>query len=281
MEYQIKENTTLQNFFNKHYAGMSNSAIKDFFKKNEVSLNKNKLLHVNYELKKGDVLTIDKIKAKSGPKVPFKIIFEDESLIVVQKQAGQLSSGENITKKPTLHKEVRDYVEAQTKCKKSAYVVHRLDKEVGGLIIFAKSEIISEKLKDNWKKFTKKYLALSAKAPDKSKGTIDTFLVERQEKMFVCDEKTPKAVRAITHYQFKEKKGKLALFEVTLETGKKNQIRVHLSHIGCPIIGDFKYGDTRKTDIRLMAYQLTIVHPLSGKKITWEIQPDLKFFSDK
>ena len=122
-------------------------------------------------------------------------------------------------------------------------------------------------------------MALSQFAPPKTEGTVDTWLIERNLKMNVIQSEIPGAVHAITHYKWLRFEKKNSLFEVTLDTGKKNQIRAHLSHIGCPIIGDEKYGDQRKgkTNVRLMAYSLEILHPETGKKMSWKIEPEISF----
>jgi 23S rRNA pseudouridine1911/1915/1917 synthase len=163
----------------------------------------------------------------------------------------------------------------------SAYVVHRLDKEVTGILMFAKSEKIVIALQESWKKFTKKYLALTASTPPQPAGTIDTWLIERNLKMNVIHKEIPGAVHAITHYKWLRFERKNSLLEVTLDTGKKNQIRAHLSHMGCPIIGDEKYGDKRpkKTQVRLMSYFLEIIHPVTGKTMKWEIEAPKTFLN--
>jgi len=278
MKYTVKKNSTLLEFLKIHYAGASNSTLKSFFRNGQIKIN-NTLAHSADDLlKKGDTVEVLKEGEKQKKKLPFGLIYEDDSILVVEKPAGVLTSGEGITKHPTLHRLVDTYLQQKTKGKKQAHVVHRLDKEVIGLVLFATSEKIVETLQTNWKKFTKKYLALSRSVPEKPSGTIDTWLIERNLKMHVIPAEIPGAVHAITHYKWLRFEKKNSLIEVTLETGKKNQIRAHLAHIGCPIIGDVKYGDTTKTQVRLMAYSLEILHPVSGKKMNWKLEPPVVFF---
>jgi len=277
MKYHLKKDTTLPEFLKIHYAGASNSTLKNFIRNRQIKVNGIVCESMETRLKSGDELIIDRIGERQKTKLPFNLIYEDEAILIVNKQPGILTSGEGITKRPTLHKLVSVYLEQKSKGKVRAYVVHRLDKEVGGLVMFATSEKIVEHLQTNWKNYTKKYLALTRNTPEKPSGTIDTFLVERNLKMNVQHAASDNAVKAITHYKWLRFEKKNSLIEVTLDTGKKNQIRVHLAHIGCPIIGDVKYGDTTKTQVRLLSYSLEITHPVTGKKMHWKIEPDRGF----
>jgi 23S rRNA pseudouridine1911/1915/1917 synthase len=277
MKYNVKKNSSLLDFLKIHYAGASNSTIKSYFKNEQIKINNVLAKSQDDQLKQGDVVEVLKEGEKSKVKLPFKLVYEDDAILLVEKVAGVLTSGEGITKRPTLHKLVDTYLQAKSKGKIKAHVVHRLDKEVIGLVLFAKSEKIVEVLQTNWKKYTKKYLALTRNKPEKPSGTIDTWLIERSLKMNVIPAEIPGAVHAITHYKWLRFEKKNSLIEVTLETGKKNQIRVHLSHIGCPIIGDEKYGDTTKSQVRLMGFFLEILHPVTGKKVSWKLEPERSF----
>lgn len=277
MKYTVKKDSSILDFLKIHYAGASHSTLKGFFRNRQIRLN-GQLVKVPEEaVKAGDQVEVQKEGERDKKKLPFKLIYEDEAILVVAKPAGILTSGEGITKRPTLHKLVDTYLQNKTRGKVHAFVVHRLDKEVIGLILFATSEKIVETLQTNWKKYTKKYLALSRNVPDKPTGTIDTWLVERNLKMNVVPKPAEDAVHAISHYQWLRFEKKNSLIEVTLETGKKNQIRVQLAHIGCPIIGDEKYGDTTRTQIRLMSWSLEIQHPVTGKKMHWRLEPEAAF----
>lgn len=277
MKYNVKKNSSLHDFLKIHYAGASNSTIKSYFKNEQIKINNVVAKSPDDQLKQGDTVEVLKEGEKSKVKLPFKLVYEDDAILVVEKVAGVLTSGEGITKRPTLHKLVDNYLQAKSKGKIKAHVVHRLDKEVIGLVLFAKSENIVEVLQSNWKKYTKKYLALTRNKPEKPSGTIDTWLIERSLKMNVIPAEIPGAVHAITHYKWLRLEKKNSLIEVTLDTGKKNQIRVHLSHIGCPIIGDEKYGDTTKSQVRLMGFFLEILHPVTGKKVSWKLEPERSF----
>ncbi|MBK7128642.1 MAG: RluA family pseudouridine synthase [Crocinitomicaceae bacterium] len=278
MKYIVKNKSSLIEFLKIHYAGASNTTLKNFFKSGRIYLNGNVVTNPTLDLKPGDEVLVQKEGEKKQINLPFELVYEDDAMLVVVKQPGILTSGEGITKKPTLHWLVNTWIQQKTRGKQAAFVVHRLDKEVGGLVLFAKSQNIVDTLQNNWKKYTKKYLAISRFAPPETEGTIDTWLKERNLKMFVEMKESPGAVHAITHYKWLRFEKKNSVFEVTLDTGKKNQIRVHLAHIGCPIIGDEKYGDDSKGMVRLFSWSIEILHPVSGKKMQWTKQPEPKFF---
>jgi 23S rRNA pseudouridine1911/1915/1917 synthase len=229
----------------------------------------------------GGVVELGRQTKERKRKADFTIVWEDDHLLLAVKPAGVLSAGEGIMKKPTMHKQADLYVKEQSRGKKGAFVVHRLDKEVTGLILFAKTEAVQEKLKDQWSTFTKRYLALCEGKPPHNQGAVDTWLAEFKQTMHVVKPDVPGAVRAISHYRYVRPEGKYHLVEVTLETGKKNQVRVHLAYIGCNIVGDRKYGadDSVNRKVRLLAYSLEIAHPISRKPLKWEIQPDAGFLN--
>ncbi len=280
MKYTAKKEMTAIELMKIHYAGASNSTLKDYFRKNRVKVNGKLAKLPTSRMMVGDALEIASIEKSISIELPFDLIYEDKAILVVNKASGYLTSGEGITNRPTLHAMVDEYVEDRSGGKANAYVVHRLDKEVGGLVLFAKSEEIVEVLQHNWKSFTKKYLALCRQMPPQEAGIIDTWLVEHQMKMHISQREVDGAVRAISHYEWKKYVKGNSLIEVTLETGKKNQIRAHLYYIGCPIIGDRKYGDDGpKTKVRLMASELEIFHPVSSRRLHWKITPTKKFLN--
>lgn len=261
--------------------GASNSTLRKLLKYGMVKLNGKVEKNGSTRVTSGSQIEVDK-KAKDDRKqvkAPFKLIWEDSHLLVIDKEAGVLSSGEGITKRPTLHKLADEYVKDTSNGKQRAFIVHRLDKEVGGLILFAKSEEVQQKLKESWHLFTKKYLALCHSKPQPEVGTIDTWLIERKQTMKVVPTNSQDAVKAVSHYKFLREEGDYFLVEVKLQTGKKNQIRVHLAHIGSPIVGDRKYGIETDVDrdVRLLSYYLEIQHPITGEVLKWELTPPKRF----
>ncbi len=284
MKYTAKRDGTILEVLGDAYAGSSVTKLRKLLKFANVTVAGEQVRMADTMVKAGQLINVEKQdKPAVNIKAPFRVIWQDQYMIVCEKPVGLITAGEGITRRPTMHKLVDDYVKDATKSAQSAFPVHRLDKEVGGLVVFAKSEEIQEKLKSNWHQFSKKYQAITEKEPNPKQGTISTLLEERGLKMFVVEEAGPNTKEAITYYTHIKRIAKYHLVEVELATGKKNQIRVHLSHIGCPIVGDYKYGASNafKRQIRLMATQLYIKHPITGKDLAFKIEPSTIFLHPK
>lgn len=189
-------------------------------------------------------------------KTPFEILFEDSSILVTVKPAGMLV--ENFIK------QIRNYT--------PVIMTHRLDQKVSGIMIFAKSGIIEKKLEADWSKNDKIYQALVEGKPSKPEGRIESYLAENKDLKVYSTVEGPDAKLAISDYKVlkREHRGVYRV-EVRLLTGRKNQIRVHLSDLGCPIVGDVKYGakSAMQGRIALHAYQLSFNHPISHERMTF------------
>jgi 23S rRNA pseudouridine1911/1915/1917 synthase len=160
-------------------------------------------------------------------------------------------------------------LKTQSKGKIKAYVVHRLDKEVSGVLLFAKTHDAMETIKEKWKETEKHYYALIEGIPEKAEDTIQSWLIEDKAQKMHSTHESANAKFSITNYKTIKLINNYALLDVNTETGRKNQIRVHLSDIGCPIVGDGKYGASNDyiRRIRLHAYSLSFPHPVSGEMI--------------
>jgi len=284
MKYTAKRDATIIEILSDAHSGASVTKMRKLLKYANVTLDGEQVRMADIEVKAGQVLSVEKQEKPEGnSKAPFRILWQDKYLLVAEKPVGLITAGEGITRRPTMHKLADDYVKDATKGALGAFPVHRLDKEVGGLVVFAKSEAVQEKLKENWHQFSKKYLALTEKEPNPKEGTIRTHLVEQGLKMHVAENQGPDTKEGITHYSYVKRIAKFHLIEIELATGKKNQIRVHLSHIGCPIVGDYKYGANAKfkRQIRLMATQLYLKHPVTGKDLAFKIEPSTIFLHPK
>jgi 23S rRNA pseudouridine1911/1915/1917 synthase len=151
-------------------------------------------------------------------------------------------------------------------------VVHRLDKEVSGIVLFAKSEEIQQKIKEKWKETEKDYYALVEGKPKENEGKISNWLMETSTQKMYITQQSGDAKLAITDYKTLKKFPAHTLLEIRIETGRKNQIRVQLAGIGCPVAGDRKYGsqDPFKRQIRLHAFHFAFHHPVSGEYLKIE-----------
>jgi 23S rRNA pseudouridine1911/1915/1917 synthase len=270
MKILPKEETSLSELLIREFKTGSRSMVKKIILHGSVTVNGKPALQPNVVVKPGDVVEYSKYKAPlHSQDCPFPVLFEDEHLIVVVKPAGVLTYGEKGSSGTSLYKILTDYVRDRTKGKERIFVVHRLDREVSGILLFAKSEEIQERIKNSWKETEKRYYALVEGTPENKQGTLNSWLMEGYDKkVFVVRQERPGAKFATTHYTVLKELGNTSLLEVRLETGRKHQIRVQLAEMGCPIVGDFTYGAGRKIKrrIRLHAFYFSFVHPVTGNR---------------
>lgn len=197
------------------------------------------------------------------------IIYEDENYLVVNKPSGMLTVSTEKEKNRTLYHFVRQYIKEQNKNQK-IFIVHRLDRETSGLVLFAKSEDLKRKLQENWELIAlkRKYQAVVSGILEKKENELIDFLKENsQNRVFISHDKTGK--RAVTRYKV-IRENKNSLLDIDIETGRKNQIRVQLASINHPILGDMKYGNVKAKRLFLHANLLTIRDPKTGKLMTFE-----------
>jgi len=213
-----------------------------------------------------------KIPPKKYQPEGLTVLYEDRHILVVDKINGLLTVSSEKVRKKTAYYLLNEYVrKGNHKSKNRIFIVHRLDRDTSGVIVFAKNEIAKRYLQENWHEFKKKYYAVvHGTLPDK-KGVIISYLAEnRIHKVFsVNDPKKGKLSK--TGYKVLKESKKYSLLEVDLLTGRKNQIRVHFSENNCPVVGDKKYGKKEKGVRRLAlhAASLTLIHPYSKDEMTF------------
>lgn len=203
------------------------------------------------------------------------ILYEDRDIIVIDKSAGLLTVKAMYEKERTAHHILTNYIrKGSFKSKKQLFVVHRLDRDTSGVLIFAKSIEAKENLKLQWKNVRKKYAAVVHGVLKEKNGTITSYLAENEDYEVFSVRDSRKGELAITRYQVIKEAKKFSLLEIELLTGKKNQIRVHFSEKGHPIVGDNKYGKKGepKSRLALHSHHLTFRHPHSGKELTFEAE---------
>ena len=222
---------------------------------------------------KGDEITYRKHTIVARQNAPFRLLFEDESIIVIDKPAGLLTFGEKGSSGSSAYKELKEYLSTTSKSRAELFVVHRLDREVSGLLLFAKSEQIQEKLKENWQDFTKKYLALAEGRIKSKSGEFKSWLTDGPDFKVRSGPQREGAKYAETSYQVLKELENHTLLELQLVTGRKNQIRVHLADIGHPVVGDRRYGADAKYErrIRLHGCYLKIRHPKTDEWLEFRI----------
>lgn len=271
MKTTITKPTTLIEFLAEQYPDSPRTRIKKLLQQGNIRCNNRSVTLHSYKLSAGDVVEINThggTAAKAA--LPFPVLFEDQHIMVVEKPVGiSTSSTDGSTSVQWI---ISQFLKEQTKGKMRAFVVHRLDKEVSGVLLLAKSHSAMNRIKEKWKETEKRYYALVEGKPAKPDGTIESWLVEDKSLKVHSTYESSKAKFSVTHYRTLKQIKQYTLLDVNLETGRKNQIRVHLHDIGCPIVGDRKYGAS--TDfvrrIRLHAYYLSFPHPFTGERIIVE-----------
>lgn len=204
-----------------------------------------------------------------------KIIYEDNHIIIVNKAPGEIVQGDKTGDKP-LVETLKQWLKEKYNKPGNVFcgVVHRLDRPVGGLVVFAKTTKALTRLNEMFRngKIEKTYWALSRNKPEQSEGRLVHFITttEHNNKSYASLTERGNSKRAVLTYRLLGSSEHYNLIEVKLETGRKHQIRVQLSAIGCPIKGDLKYGDKRSNpdgSISLMARRIRFVHPVSKQEI--------------
>jgi 23S rRNA pseudouridine1911/1915/1917 synthase len=276
--FSIQEKILLQDFLFTALKDLKKTKIKQILKFGSVHVNGREVTWYRHPLKPGDKVEIlGKQRAsaeRSRAELGLKIVYEDSDLLVVEKPAGLLTMGTEREKEATLYFMLNEYERSKTKEESGrVFIVHRLDRDASGLIVFAKSDALKRVLQGHWELATKKYYAITEGTPKEKTGTIENFLREDAfKRVYSVSKNHPEAQHAVTHYRVLRENGGYALLEVTLETGRKNQIRVHLSGIGCPIMGDEKYG--AKSDpfrrLALHACFLSFPHPSTNELKTFQ-----------
>ena len=210
------------------------------------------------------------ISPRGRERTPFVILLEDEHLMAVDKTAGLLSIATDKEQHKTLYRMVSDYVKEATDGRGRIFIVHRLDRDVSGVMVFAKDEPTKRRLQKDWSAAEKIYHAVVEGRPPAAEGTVRNWLRENSAyRVYVCDKNAQDARVAVTHYRVIKDVVPYCTVEVRIETGRKHQIRVHMAELGCPIVGDDIYGTaTSGGGMALHAHSLTFDHPSTGRRTT-------------
>ena len=210
------------------------------------------------------------------------ILYEDHDILVVDKKNGLLTVSNEKVRENTAYFLLNKYVrKGNQKSRNRIFIVHRLDRDTSGIIVFAKNENAKRYLQEEWQGFKKTYYAVVHGTLRKKEDVITSYLAEnRVHKMYSVDD-PKKGKLAKTGYKVLKESKKYSLLEIYLLTGRKNQIRVHFSEKGCPVAGDKMYGEKEKGIKRLTlhAASITILHPYTKEKMTFETKVPAYFES--
>lgn len=201
------------------------------------------------------------------------VLYEDRDVIVVEKPCGLLTMGTERDKTRTAHSILNEYVrKGDPRSRNRIYIVHRLDRETSGILIFAKSETAKAYLQDHWQETDKRYLTVVHGSFSAKSGTISSYLAENSALTVFSTPDPARGKLSHTEYRVLKEAPGISLLEVHLLTGRKHQIRVHMSEKGHPVVGDRKYGTGRDSSaiLALHARSLSFTHPVNGKRLTFE-----------
>ena len=272
-KYIVKENEILIEFLKKMFSNLSKNSVKSLLHNEKVFINGNMTTKYNYELNVGDVVEIREKVAKN-----IDIIYEDKDIIVINKPSGLLTVATEKEKNKTAYHLVMEYLKKKNKNNR-IFIIHRLDKDTSGIIMFAKNERAKHLYQDNWNDIVKKrcYYAVIDGKMEKKEGTIKSYLKENGNMVYSVKDRSGKL--AITEYKVLKERKNISLLDINLKTGRKNQIRVHMKENKTPILGDLKYGEKSKLINRLAlhAYKLELVNPVTKKLLTFEINMPNEF----
>jgi len=272
ISYAVEQADTLLPFLLTHVKGKSRNNLKSLLARRLVAVDGKPEHRFDHPLAPGQTVTLLSVSAPERDTLPFEILFENEELLVINKPAGLLSIANEKEKTRTAYHMVTDYVKNQNMDNR-VFIVHRLDKETSGVLIFARNEALKHAFQEGWNEriIRRGYTAVVEGVPEEERGTVRSYLIETATHLVFSGDPGPNAKEAITHYRTLKTGGGFAMLDVEIDTGRKNQIRVHMSEMGNPIAGDKQYGAGTNPIGRLClhANELSFVHPVTGKPTTF------------
>jgi len=269
-EYKVKEECELLAFLFSKYPNLSRNNVKSLLSNHQVAVDGAPVSQFNFKLAKDDIVIVSKNRIQKKTRKNLPILFENDEIIVINKPSGLLSVASDTEKGRTAYRMVTDYVQQKDKHNR-VYVVHRLDEDTSGVLMFAKNPKIWTALQHNWADIVKSrgYYAIVEGHMEKNEDRFVDYLKENALNLMYVSDDRKNGKKCITNYKVIKSNKNYSLLDVNIETGRKNQIRVQLGHRGHHIIGDDKYGEPSNPINRLglHAYELTVIHPFTGKQM--------------
>lgn len=273
--YVVQDETTLLPFLISTLSHLSRTEIKSMLKYKHIAIKGSAITQFDHPLLPGDEVQINfgrSFYKFNNPQI--KVLYEDKYMIVISKASGLLSvANDNVREKDAFHI-LKDYVRHDNP-DAELYVCHRLDQYTSGILIFSKDQEMMLEMRSNWDYYVKerRYVCVTENIPSKKEDTIESLLTQNDHMQVFSTSDEERGRLAITHYKVLQTRGRYALVDVEIFTGKKNQIRVHMSEMGCPIAGDIKYGAETNPARRLMLhnYRLSFIHPVTGELMRFSL----------
>jgi len=270
--FVVETETALLPFLLECFSGKSRNYVKGILKRGQIAVDGKPCTDYARVLRPGQrleaLLRID--PAQEAPRVP--VLYEDADIIVIDKPAGMLSVSTDKESGNTAYRIVNDYVQARGGAR--VFIVHRLDRETSGVLLLAKSEPVKRKLQENWDDCAvqRGYTAVVEGNVQPPEGKITSWLKQTATLLVYSSGKKGDGKLAVTNYRTLQASDEYSLLEISLETGRKNQIRVHMKDMGHPVAGDKKYGAHTNPFGRLALHAgvLVVRHPASGEEMRFE-----------
>ncbi|MBE6134003.1 MAG: RluA family pseudouridine synthase [Erysipelotrichaceae bacterium] len=267
-EFTVSHECELLDFLFETHPGQSKNSVKSLLTNHHVTIEGSPVSQYNLKLFPGDTVIIYKQPQRKVVRSKLPIIYEDDHIIVINKPSGLLSIASDNEKRSTAYRILSDYVQQKDKHNR-VFIVHRLDEDTSGVLMIAKDKVTQEKYQDNWNDLVSKrgYYAIVDGILNKKQGTITSYLKKNAQNLMYSSKKAGDGQYSVTHYKVIKEKGDYSMLDVNIDSGRKNQIRVHLGDIGHNVVGDDKYGKPTNPLKRLglHAYELDIKDPYTGK----------------
>lgn len=278
---KVTEASELMNFLIARLPEKSRTTIKSLLAHKQVTVDDMVTTKFDFPLKRGQVVFLNKKKSAEKPRFRgLRIVHEDAELIVIDKASGLLSMASETEKQKTAYHMLSEYVK-RFDPRNLIFIVHRLDRETSGLMLFAKSKRVQEALQKDWNEsiIERSYVAIVEGSIEKTEGTITSWLKENKAMVMYSSQIPDDGQKAVTHYKVLKTNKLFTLLDVKLETGRKNQIRIHMKDIGFPVTGDKKYGAQLNPigQMGLHARVLAFKHPVTGRALRFDTPIPLKF----
>ena len=279
--WDVPETTTLLAFVEKRLADHSKTKVKSMLKHNQFAVNSMPTSQFDTPLEEGDKVSVNFTKSFrvfSSPRI--KLVYEDNDILVINKGYGVLSMGTDNIKEGTAYSIMREYVKYSDPRAK-VFIVHRLDRDTSGLMMLAKTMEAKDTMQHNWNNMVlnRKYVAVVEGVISDDEGVVKSYLAETAQFEVYSTQDPTKGQLAITRYKVLKRSSGYTLVELELDTGRKNQIRVHMKDLGHPIVGDRKYGASSSPIRRLALHARTLrfVHPITRKEMNFELPVPTRF----
>ena len=279
--YTPSEDTTLLKFLFEAMPQRKRTNVKELLQHNQIKVNNLVVTQFDTPISPADTIYVN--LTREFPRFynrRLNIVYEDDDIVVVNKGYGLLSMGNDKVKEGTAYSILKEYIK-WVDPRQKIFIVHRLDRDTSGLMMFAKNVHAKEAMQHNWNNMVlnRTYVAVVEGNVETDEGTIQTYLAETSKFEVYVTENPDEGQLAITRYKVLQRKNGYTLMELELDTGRKNQIRVHMKHLGHPITGDRRYGAKSSPIHRLALHARTLrfVHPITRREMNFSTPIPISF----